>query len=213
MNGPVERVVARALPAFVASVWMLALFGTSQSAAEQEYPDATYAHTYVGAVDEDLFIGVLVEDPPAEDGRRALVVYLCDGADVATWIFDETFGASAVVENDAARVEISLGRGGVFGVVELAGGERRAFVADAATDHPGLYRAVETFDGREYVGGWIVLDDGRQRGAITLRGDVVENPEVEPIAGVAESSIGTFGSNCFINPHTGERVCRYLQLR
>jgi hypothetical protein len=210
MNGPVERCTARALPAFVASIWMLALVGTSLAAAEHEYPDATFAHTYVGAVDEELFIGVLVEDPPSEGGRRAFVVYLCDGADVSTWIFDEAFGDSAVLEQDGARVEISLGQGSVFGVVEQPGGARQAFVADRAPSDAGLYRAVETFDGDEYVGGWIVLEDGRQRGAITLRGEVIENPEVEPIAGVAESSIGTFGSNCFINPWTGERVCRYL---
>jgi len=101
---------------------------------------------------------------------------------VSTWLSGETTGGSVGSELNDARVEPLLGH----------------------------FRAVATFDGRDYVGGWIVLEDGRQRGAITLGGTVVDNPTLDSSTGVAESSLGTFGSNCFINPHTGERICRYL---
>jgi hypothetical protein len=38
-----------------------------------------------------------------------------------------------------------------------------------ATGDAGLYRAEETIDGTEYVGGWIALADGRQQGSICQR--------------------------------------------
>jgi hypothetical protein len=172
--------------------------------------DALYAHAFAGEVDQDLFIGVLVADDPDEAERKALIVYLCDGAEVSTWLFGEAVGGSTILETTDARIEVLLGHESVVGVVERTGAAPTTFVAELATTDAGLFRAVETFDGQEYVGGWIVLDDGRQRGALTLGGVVVENPTLDPSTGEAETSLGTLGSNCFRNPHTGERICRYL---
>jgi len=180
----------------------------ASTAAAQD--DALFANAFAGEVDHDLFIGVLVADDQDDPERQALVVYLCDGADVSTWLFGDATGASTVLETTDARVEVLLGHDSVVGVVERTGAAPRSFAADLVTGDAGLFRAVETIEGSDYVGGWIVLADGRQRGAITLDGAVVDNPTLDPSTGVAESSVGTFGSNCFINPHTLERICRYM---
>lgn len=172
--------------------------------------DTLFAHAFAGEVNEELFIGVLVaEDPPTPE-RKALIVYLCDGADISTWLFGETTGDSVILEAGETRVELSLAEDSVMGQVELAGAAPQDFVAEFAVEDAGLFRAVETVDGEDYVGGWVVLNDGRQRGALTLRGGVIENPTLDLDTRQVETSIGRMGSNCFRNPHTGERICRYM---
>lgn len=180
--------------------------GSTAEAAD----DALLAEAFVGAIDDELFIGVLVADHPAEPDRKTLVVYLCDGAGVSTWLFADAMGDSAVAQQGGTSIEMSLTDSGVHGVLDRAGASPQLFVAGVADDLAGLYRAVETIDGRDYVGGWIVLNDGRQRGAITLDGAIVDNPILDPSTKQAVSSVGTFGSNCFRDPRTGDRICRYM---
>ncbi len=196
----------RTLGSLLASTVLVACLAATALARD----DALFANAFAGEVDADLFIGVLVADDPDAPERRALIVYLCDGADVSTWFFGDATAGSTVLEASDVRVELLLGHDGVAGVVERPGEAPAHFAADLVMGDAGLFRAVETIDGDDYVGGWIVLEDGRQRGAITLGGTVVDNPTLDPSTGVAESSLGTFGSNCFISPLTGERICRYL---
>jgi hypothetical protein len=211
-----SRGVALAVTALLA---MLVLAATAQAQGAAPNPsgptagaadEPLLAEAYVGAVDDDLFIGVLVADHPAEPDRKTLVAYLCDGADVSTWAFADATGDSAVVEQGGTSVEMSLAEAVVHGVLERPGASPQLFVAGVADDLAGLYRAVETIGGRDYVGGWIVLNDGRQRGAITLDGAVVDHPTLDPSTKQAVSSVGTFGSNCFRDPRTGDRICRYM---
>jgi hypothetical protein len=172
--------------------------------------DPLFAEAFVGAVDDELFIGVLVAERPDEPDQKTVVVYVCDGDDVSTWLFADATGDRAVVQEGDTRLEMTLEDSGVHGLLDRAGAGPHGFVAVPASDEAGLYRAVATIEGRDYVGGWIVLNDGRQRGAITLDGAVVDNPTLDPSTQEAVSSVGTFGSNCFRNPWTGERICRYL---
>jgi hypothetical protein len=176
-----------------------------------EAPDATWmADAFAGAIDDELFIGILAAEHPSQPGLRTWVIYLCDGATTSTWLFGEGTGDDAVVRQGDTQVELSLRGPSVHGVVDRVGETPRLFVAEFATALAGLYRSVETIEGNEYVGGWIVLDDGRQRGAITLGGRVVDNPTLDPESKQAVSTVGTFGSNCFRDPRTGDRICRYM---
>jgi hypothetical protein len=85
------------------------------------------------------------------------------------------------------------------------------FTTTLATGDAGLYRAEAIVEGRDYIGGWIVLNDGRQRGAIVFSGQVLENPMLDVAAGQAETSVGALSTvRCFRNPFTGERICRSL---
>lgn len=194
--------------ALLMSAFLLALLAACGT-VDDVTDDALFADAFAGEVNEDLFIGVMVADHPPVPERKALVVYLCDGADVSTWLFEEAIGDTAVLEDADTRVEMSLDAESLTGVVERAGEAPQEFVAEFATGDAGLYRAVETIDGQDYVGGWIILNDGRQRGAIVLDGEVIENPTLDPTTGEAETSVGTFGTNCFRDPRTGDRICRY----
>ena len=209
-HGYGARLSIRAVIARVMVLALLALGAGHAIAQGAAADDALFADAFVGAVDDELFIGVLVADHPPTPDRKAVVVYLCDGADVSTWLFGEAIGDSVVVEDGDTLVELSLTDAEVYGVLERAGEAPRVLVLESATGDAGLYRAVETIGGDDYVGGWVVLNDGRQRGAITLGGEVVDNPTLDPATGQAESLVGTFGSNCFRDPRTGERICRYL---
>lgn len=193
---------------------------TDDSATQEtETDDSTtevtlLADAFAGEVNEELFIGVLVAEDQSVPDRKALIAYLCDGADISIWLFgettSETTGEPVVLEAGDARVALTIGEDSVTGEVEQGGAAPQAFIAEFATEDAGLFRAVETVDGQDYVGGWVVLNDGRQRGALTLRGGVVDNPTLDLDTRVAETVIGRTGTNCFRNPFTGERICRYL---
>lgn len=202
-----EPTTARTLRTCIASAALIVLLTFTSAAAVD---DPLLARSFAGAVDGELFIGILVADHPPAPGRATVVVYLCDGADVASWAFEEVDTQVVEVSVGDATVALTLGEDAIDGVVERAGVAPAAFVAEASADDAGLFRGVQTFDGEDYVGGWIVLNDGAQRGAITLGGSVLENPTLDPVAGRAAFSLGTFGTNCFRNPHTGERICRYM---
>ena len=210
-----KRGVLSTVRTVVGGVALAALFavGAERAIAQTEdADDALYADSYVGAASDDLFVGVMIADHPPEPDRKAVIVYLCDGEEVSTWLFGEAIGDSVVVADGDTQVELSLGDTGVAGVLERAGEAPRLVVLEPAMGDAGLYRSVQSIGGDDYVGGWIVLNDGRQRGAITLDGEVVDNPALDPVTGQAESAVGTFGTNCFRDPRTGDRICRYRQL-
>jgi hypothetical protein len=210
-----NKVVLRQSLLFVAGVCLMVFVAACAAIEDTRLVDTApedtlFADAFAGEVNEDLFIGVLVAEHQPVTERKALIVYLCDGADISTWIFGETTGDSVILEAGDTRVALSLGEDSVTGEVEQAGAAPQAFIAEFAVEDAGVFRAVETVDGQDYVGGWVVLNDGRQRGALTLGGAVLENPTLDLTIREAETSIGRMGSNCFINPHTGERICRYL---
>jgi hypothetical protein len=72
------------------------------------------------------------------------------------------------------------------GLDDTATGERHAFTAAPVKRPAGLYR-IETKDGAGYLGGWIVLADGRTRGAVKTAERIVKSGTlsfVNPIGGI-----------------------------
>ncbi len=151
------------------------------------------AATFVAAVDDDTYFSVVAADLATDDDERAFMAYLCDGDTRSTWFIDAASGDVVTLASDDAEVELTFHADHVDGELTLAGGAPRAFTAERATGDAGLYRAEATVDAARYVGGWIILNDLSQRGALTLAtdGDVVENPFLDPESKVAETSIGT----------------------
>lgn len=147
---------------------------------------------YVGAVDDALFIGIAVEDEAGAGGDRRLVAYLCDGEEVSQWFVAEGVEQEMTLAAGDNRLELAFGDSGVSGTVALAGREPQAFAAAPATGDAGLYRAEEGFDGVDHVGGWIVLPDGRQQGAVNAGGSIVESPRLDLETGEATTGAGTF---------------------
>ncbi|MCA1650157.1 MAG: hypothetical protein LC753_07690 [Acidobacteria bacterium] len=132
------------------------------------------------------------------DGER-LIGYVCDGDVVSVW-FEGT------VDGDSIR--LSSGRGDLLGEGTISDdasgeieiqGENRAFNAPRVSGDAGLYRAVvgDASNERIVEGGWIVLPNGSQRGAITMEGggDVTEILTAPPIYPPVQGGVdlGRFG--------------------
>lgn len=133
--------------------------------------DAEMDH-FVGAVDDELFVGIaLSEAAAAADEPRTLVVYLCDGRSVSKWMVEEAAGEQATVAHGDTRVELAIAEAGISGTVALDGGEPQPFAAEPATGDAGLYRAEWSLAGADYMINWIVLADGSQRGSLDGKGN------------------------------------------
>ncbi|MDX1688451.1 MAG: hypothetical protein R3248_10750 [Candidatus Promineifilaceae bacterium] len=147
--------------------------------------------SYVGTVDDALFIGIAVNEEASGEGERALVAYLCDGEAVSQWFVAERVEQEMTLTAGDTRVDLAFSGGGVSGTVALAGQEPRAFEAAPTTGDAGLYRAEESFDDVDHVGGWIVLPDGRQQGAVSAGGSIVDSPRLDLETGEATTTGGT----------------------
>lgn len=139
---------------------------TLQASAEPgDFQAQPIANARVGEVTESLFVAVVV--PDVVEAGQEVRVYLCDGENFAQWLSGElnAAGEARLGEQIGAQVNLRIeDNGDVFGVAQVPGEIPQAFRATAATGDAGLYRAEEDFNGVTHVGGWIVLQDGRQRG-------------------------------------------------
>ena len=78
---------------------------------------------------------------------------LADGELTAT---NEGGGSlTATIDGDTAR-----------GTFVRPGEDALDFTAELVEEPAGLYRATATFDDGYYIGGWVILPDGAQRGSI-----------------------------------------------
>jgi hypothetical protein len=198
---------------YLALVLILAACDRAAPASET-VPDTGEADneliTYVGDIDGDLFIALDMIELEGTEQERAIRAYVCDGADVSVWMTGQFSSDEVTLTSGDHRIMLTS-INSASGVVSLAGGAEVPFTANLATGEAGLYRAEGTFEGQDYVGGWIVLGSGEQRGALTLGGQVIENPTLDPATGEVETSVGTLSTvRCFINPWTGERICRTM---
>ena len=91
--------------------------------------------------------------------ERAIRAYLCDGADVAVWLTGQFSGDQVTLVSGDTRVALT-NMNSASGTLSLEGEAEVPFTTTLATGDAGLYRAEATFDGRDYTGGWIVLNDG-----------------------------------------------------
>jgi hypothetical protein len=180
----------------------------------------TEGDVFVGAVDDDLFVAVVVSDHPEHAAAQAVVVYLCDGADVAEWLVGVAEGGTATLTGADVEVSLALDGETVAGDVQFAGAAAQPFTTAPGTGVAGLYRAeastgsngasIESIAPKHTgTGGWIVLNEVQQRGALTLSGVVIENPTLDLATLQASTSIGTLSAErriCVTLPG-GIRVC------
>ena len=130
------------------------------------------------------------------DDARAVSAYLCDGDTVSAWLFGRFDGDHVTLVGDGVTVDVTFDAGSAYGIVTLGDDDERLFVVQQATPDAGLFRADATIDGADYVGGWVVLADGRQAGALTLDGTIVESPTLDTGSLEAEASVGRLSACC-----------------
>lgn len=135
--------------------------------------EAAQAVTYVGYVDDDgASVAVIVTGDEA-------IAYLCDGNAVEAWL-----DGSAV----DGQLELTGERGSLTGDFDdlqatgqaIADDQTWTFTIEAVEPPEGLYRFADTIaGGAEVVGGWIVLPDGTQVGALNVDGQTQPAPALD----------------------------------
>lgn len=120
-------------------------------------------NSFVGEVNDDLFIAVANPDDAHTYPPDTTIVYLCDGVEVAEWVAVDREEELSLEAGDV-QVELAFGQNDVSGTVTLGDGDPINFTAEPPSGDAGLYRAEGEFDETAYTGAWIVLDEERQRG-------------------------------------------------
>jgi serine/threonine-protein kinase len=152
---------------------------TTEPAPSPTETEAAQAVTYVGYVDGDgASVAVIIT------GDEALA-YLCDGNAVEAWL-----DGSAV----DGQLELTGERGSLTGDFDdlqatgqaIADDQTWTFTIEAVEPPDGLYRFADTIaGGAEVVGGWIVLPDGTQVGALNVDGQTQPAPALDVESGQA----------------------------
>jgi hypothetical protein len=102
----------------------------------------------------------------AGSGGKVLA-YVTDGEWSVDWVDGVATGRTASLGNEGgATLDAKFSRRGVTGSFTRPGKPTLSFTAVPVKTPAGLYRAVEDFADGRYVGGWVVLPDGTERGSV-----------------------------------------------
>jgi hypothetical protein len=111
-----------------------------------------------------------------------VTAYVCDSKTIARWFKGSLKAGTATLSSGGGYVlRVTIAHGKASGSLRVPGaaGVHR-FSSTQATKPAGLYRGVTTIAGTHYVGGWIILPDGRQRGEILTGTTDVASPTLDP---------------------------------
>ncbi len=135
----------------------------------ETYDVWSYQNTWVGEVTDDLFIAFSIDEGYA-GGSGGIAAYACDSGDTSVYLEGELTGGEADLDDCVDRIELSIDGDEITGTLTLEDQEPLDFVALPAEGDAGLYRAetIEMGD-LEVTTRWVVLEDGRQRGARKCR--------------------------------------------
>ena len=159
--------------------------------------------SYVGALeaDPDTYVAVVTDDSRVR-------VYLCDGVKTGVWFSGDLAGDSfSIVLDNGATVTGALRDNQAVGTFTTPNGSStRSFVATTVDPSAaGLFRADITVDGVRELGGWIVAEDGTQRGVVhtdtttgtgadaTTSRTTAPAPALDPAAALATGAVGAAG--------------------
>ncbi|GMU84222.1 MAG: hypothetical protein AMXMBFR47_40920 [Planctomycetota bacterium] len=137
---------------------------------------ASVSGSFVGRVTgSDLLIAAVT------DGDQVLV-YVTDGDQTAKWYDGTLDGASATLESAAgdSEITVTLDDGGGSGQIVLSDGQTADFEVEAADPDAGLYIATETVEDAQYLGGWVVLNDGDGAGVVMQETQIIESTPLDP---------------------------------
>ena len=119
--------------------------------------------SYVGHVaGSDAFVAIVA------DGEEVLA-FVCDGEELVVWLRGAMAEDGSLTLHSATEsiiLEAQLDADSAQGSLTLEDGQQLTFSAATAEGEAGLYRAEETINGADYVGGWIVDPQGEQRGSV-----------------------------------------------
>jgi hypothetical protein len=163
--------MARIAP-FVIAVVTVTVLGAVGDAAAVPAKAKTVEGSFAGAVQGSQAYVAVYAHKPDKKGRRDVIAYVCDGAQMAEWFSKHRVKGNTLTlaSHGGAHLKAKLTKKTATGAVTLADGTKLTFTAALVAEPAGLYRAEQTAGGDHYLGGWIVLPDGTQRGDIKRNG-------------------------------------------
>jgi hypothetical protein len=170
------------LPTVLATLLVALVAAPSVGATAVPARVKTVDGTFAGAAQgSPAYVAVYV-DKADKKGRRKVIAYVCDSQQVAEWFDKKNVKGNrfSLTSDDSARLKATLTKTTARGTITLADGTKLAFAAPLANEPAGLYRAEQTIASQDYLGGWILLPDGTQRGAVKRAAAVIGNPFIDP---------------------------------
>ena len=109
------------------------------------------------------FVGIVTTTDKA-------LAYICDGEGLAQW-YRGSLQAGGLFEarstTQKSRITAQVTGRSVVGAITLEDGRVLQFRAIPGEGPAGLYRSDDRINDVRYLGGWVVLPNGEQRGAVT----------------------------------------------
>jgi hypothetical protein len=166
----------------------------------------TLEATFVGKLEgSKAFIAVVVS------GGKTLA-YVCDSEKLAQWFRGPVVDGTVEVKTaNGEHLQVRLSPQGATGSL-VWGGQLYAFSAAPAEGTAGLYRVEASANQTAYIGGWIVNQQGEQRGAIIGGGSLAA---AVMIVDACDSLVPAVGAlKPWLVAHTGRRSekCEVKQL-
>jgi hypothetical protein len=172
------------------TIGVLALAGSAVAKPAQPRESRTYIGTVRGT---DAFAAIVAR-------RGVAIAYVCDGKKIAVWLKGEFRDGKLHLASKAGDT-----LDGTFGNAKLDLTTRKPLTVKTKfspfDDAAHLFTGTDTIDGKLWVGGWITLLDGRQRGSLkTGGGRIFASPtKVTPATtSVAVPGSGTLGVSAYL---------------
>lgn len=167
----------RAIQKAAVAVLLTVLVAAPQVASASSRAYTAGHSSFVGSVrGTDAFVAIVVRG-------SHVTAYVCDSKRIAQWFTGSALaGSSTLTSKDGYVLRITIGSRQISGSLRLLGpaGVVHRFVAARDEKPGGLYRGEKSVAGKRYVGGWIILPDGRQRGEVVSGSTDIASPTLDP---------------------------------
>jgi hypothetical protein len=119
------------------------------------------------------------------------IAYICDGEKLAEWFRGPVRAGGLFEARSASQAQITaqINSRSVVGLITLEGGRVLSFRVKPADGLAGLYRSDDMIDAQRFLGGWVVLPDGQQRGAVIGGGSTRPGRKLEFRQGVVAANL------------------------
>jgi len=153
------KITRLALTTLVAAAALAACGGGDDNETTE---DKTISGSFAGKVaGSEAYVAIV-----AGRGGKVLA-HVTDGEWSVDWVDGVATGETASLSNEGgATLDAKFSRRGVTGSFTRPQTPTLSFAAVPVKTPAGLYRAVEDFADGRYVGGWVVLGDGTERGSV-----------------------------------------------
>lgn len=166
-------------------VGILMLLAGSQAAPI----NGNYVAEVAGPVGSNPFVAVVTTQDKA-------IAYICDGEVLAEWFRADLqagglFEARSTTKKSGITAQVNAGS--VVGAITLESGKVIQFRAAPADGTAGLYRSDDNINNERFLGGWVVLPSGEQRGAVIGGGSTRPGRTLEFRTGFVGVSLPNLG--------------------